>query len=61
MAEGNRLMLKELTLEAESQLLNEEGGDSDGEGSSSDDNEEEEKRAQTENEKIKKEIEEMIT
>ena len=60
MAESNRRMLKELAIEAESQQLNEEGGDSDGDGSSSDDNEEEEKNAQAENEKIKKELEEII-
>lgn len=60
MAESNRRMLKELAIEAESQQLNEEGGDSDGDGSSSDDNEEEEKNAQAENDKIKKELEEMM-
>ena len=60
MAESNRRMLKELAIEAESQQLNEEGGDSDGDGSSSDDNEEEEKNAQAENEKIKKELEEIM-
>ncbi len=61
-AEGNRRMLRELCIEAESQPLNEEGGDSDGEGggSSSDDNTEDEKNAQADNDKIKKEIEEMI-
>lgn len=60
MAESNRRMLKELAIEAESQQLNEEGGDSDGDGSSSDDNEEEEKNAQAENDKIKKELEEIM-
>lgn len=55
--EGNKRMLRELYLEAESMQLNDDGGDSDSNSSSSDSEEEK----ITETDKLKKAIEELQT